>query len=390
MKRELAQLITGQVFLHASMTGMRLATPLLALQQGYSALAVGVLLALFSLTQVFMAIPAGRFTDRHGLRKPVQISVCIAVIGAGAAVLFPIFPVLCFGALTTGGATGFTVIALQRHVGRMSSDANQLKESFSWLAIGPSVSNFIGPFFAGLLIDHAGAVPADTTGFRAAFIMLAIMPLVAWYWIRQVKEQPMEPVLPEHANGRVWDLLKEPLMRRLLWVNWLLSSCWDVHTFVVPVLGHERGFSASVVGTILGSFAVASALIRVILPWIARRLQEYRLLTGAMVLAGLIFGIYPFFELPFAMGVCSVCLGLVLGVVQPMIMSTLHQITPAHRQGEALGLRIMAVNASSVVMPIIFGAAGAVAGVTAVFWVIGAGVASGSPLAWRLRPKKSH
>ena len=390
MKRELAKLITGQIFLHASMTGMRLATPLLALQQGYSTLAVGVLLALFSLTQVFMAIPAGRFTDRHGLRRPVQISVTIAMLGAGAAIFFPVFPVLCLGALTTGGATGFTVIALQRHVGRMSSDANQLKETFSWLAIGPSVSNFIGPFFAGVLIDHAGAIPADAAGFRAAFIMLCLMPLMAWYWIRQVKEQPMEPLHPEHANARVWDLLKEPLMRRLLLVNWLLSSCWDVHTFVVPVLGHERGFSASVVGTILGSFAVASALIRVVLPWIARRLQEYRLLTGAMILAGVIFGIYPFFELPFAMGVCSVCLGLVLGVVQPMIMSTLHQITPAHRQGEALGLRIMAVNASSVVMPLIFGAAGAVAGVSAVFWVIGTGVASGSPLAWRLRPRKSH
>jgi MFS family permease len=159
---------------------------------------------------------------------------------------------------------------------------------------------------------------------------------------------------------------------------------------VVPVLGHERGFSASVVGTILGSFAVSSALIRVILPWIARRLQEYRLLAGAMILAAIIFGIYPFFESPLTMGICSVCLGLVLGVVQPMIMSTLHQITPEHRQGEALGLRFMAVNASSVVMPLIFGAAGAVAGVSAVFWVVGAGVASGTPLAWRLRPKKLH
>ena len=390
MKRELAQLIMGQIFLHAAMTGMRLATPLLALQQGYSAMAVGVLLALFSLTQVFMAIPAGRFTDRHGLRKPIQMSVAISVVGALAAVFFPVFPVLCFAALSTGAASGFTVIALQRHVGRMSQDPNQLKETFSWLAIGPSVSNFIGPFFAGLLIDYAGAVPANAEGFRAAFIMVAILPLIAWYCIRLVKEQPMEPVDPEHANGRVWDLLKDPLMRRLLLVNWLLSSCWDVHTFVVPVLGHERGFSASVVGTILGSFAIASALIRFILPWIARRLQEYRLLTGAMILAAAIFAIYPFFELPFAMGVCSVCLGLVLGVVQPMIMSTLHQITPSHRQGEALGLRIMAVNASSVVMPLVFGAAGAVAGVSAVFWVIGAGVGSASPLAWRLRPRKSH
>lgn len=387
MKKELAKLIAGQVFLHACMTGMRLATPLLALQQGYSALAVGVLLALFSLTQVFMAIPAGRFTDRHGLKKPVRISVVIACIGASVSVIWPVFPVLCFGALMTGGATGFTVIALQRHVGRMSSDANQLKETFSWLAIGPSVSNFIGPFFAGVLIDHAGQTPADADGFRAAFVMLSILPILAWYWIRQVHEQPMAPQLPEHANARVWDLLQDPMMRRLLLVNWLLSSCWDVHTFVVPVLGHERGLSASVVGSILGAFAVASAIIRVVLPWIARRLQEYRLLTGAMILASLIFAIYPLFDSAMAMAICSVSLGIVLGVVQPMIMSTLHQITPPHRQGEALGLRIMAVNASSVVMPLVFGAAGAVAGVSVVFWVVGLGVAGGSPQAWRLRPK---
>ncbi|MFM7002813.1 MAG: MFS transporter [Betaproteobacteria bacterium] len=387
MKRELARLISGQIFLHACMTGMRLATPLLALQQGYSAMAVGVLLALFSLTQVFMAIPAGRFTDRHGLKKPVRLSVVMACLGAGLAIVWPIFPVLCFGALTTGGATGITVIALQRHVGRMASDANQLKETFSWLAIGPAISNFMGPFFAGLLIDHAGSTPADASGFRAAFIMLSLMPLVAWYWIRKVQEKPVEPALPEHANNRVWDLLHAPLMRRLLLVNWLLSSCWDVHTFVVPVLGHERGLSASVVGTILGSFAVASAMIRVVLPWIARRLQEYRLLTGAMVCASLIFAVYPLFDSALAMGICSVSLGLVLGVVQPMIMSTLHQITPDHRQGEALGLRIMTVNASSVIMPLIFGAAGAVAGVSVVFWVVGTCVASGIPQAWRLRPQ---
>jgi hypothetical protein len=54
------------------------------------------------------------------------------------------------------------------------------------------------------------------------------------------------------AKPRVRDLLRVPLMCRLLLVNWLLASCWDVHTFVVPLLGHERAFSASVIGSILG------------------------------------------------------------------------------------------------------------------------------------------
>ena len=387
MMSPLLRLIAGQIFLHACMTGMRLATPLLALRDGHSAFSVGVLLALFSVTQVFMAIPAGRYTDRHGLQKPMRMSVLVAAGGAGLSAVWPTFPVMCVSALLTGGATGLAIIALQRHVGRSARDTDHLKESFSWLAIGPSVSNFMGPMAAGLMIDHAGAVAADTMGFRAAFVMLCVMPLITWFWVRQVPELPLQIPHTDAANHRIWDLLREPLMRRLLLVNWMLSSCWDVHTFVVPILGHERGFSASVVGFILGSFAVASALIRVVLPRVAKHLEEFRILTIAMVMTALIFAVYPFTQSPMGMGVCSVLLGFALGVVQPMVMSTLHQITPHHRQGEALGLRIMTVNASSVLMPMLFGMAGAAVGIGPVFWLVGLVVGAGSRSAWHLRPQ---
>ena len=169
MTPELARLIVAQVCLHACMAGTRMAAPLLALREGYSPAAVGVLLALFALTQVFLALPAGRFADRHGLKRPIGYSVMAAMLGAGLAVAFPVFPVLCVAALLTGGATGVAVISLQRHVGRAATGALQLRRVFSWLSIGPAVSNFIGPFTAGLLIDHAGALPNSTTGYRAAF-----------------------------------------------------------------------------------------------------------------------------------------------------------------------------------------------------------------------------
>jgi len=386
MKHPLPRLIAGQVFLHACMAGMRMATPLLALKLGFSAMAVGALLALFALTQVFLALPAGRYADRKGLKKPLRISVVMASVGAGLSVLWPVFPVMCVSALATGGATGMAVIALQRHVGRLAQNPADLKAAFSWLSIGPAISNFLGPVLAGLLIDFAGPEPAHVTGFRWAFGLMAVLPWATWFWVRKVPEwhaaQPAESAGPRRAM----DLLAQPMMRRLLGVNWLLSSCWDVHTFVVPVLGHERGFSASVVGTILGAFAIAAAFIRVCLPWISRHVQEHQIITGAMVCTALLFGLYPFMPTPWSMGLCSVLLGLVLGTVQPMIMSTLHQITPAHRQGEALGLRLMSINASSVLMPMVFGAAGAVAGVAPVFWVVGLAVGWGSRAAWRLRP----
>ena len=366
-----------------------MAAPLLALQQGYSPAAVGVLLALFALMQVFLALPAGRFADRHGLKRPFGFSVLAACTGAGLAVAFPVFPVLCLSALLTGGATGSAVIALQRHVGRAASGATQLRQVFSWLSIGPAVSNFVGPFSAGLLIDHAGPAAGSLWGYRAAFLLMALLPLAGWFLVQRTRELP--PVLAQTGGSqpKAWDLLHEPKFRRLMLVNWFLSSCWDVHTFVVPVLGFERGISASVIGSILGAFALAAAAIRVVMPLVAAHLREWKVLVVAMLVTAVLFGLYPWMPSALAMGVCSILLGFALGTVQPMIMSMLHQITPEARHGEALGLRLMVINASSVAMPILFGSAGAVAGVAVVFWVTGAAVGLGSRAAWGLTADKT-
>jgi MFS family permease len=386
MTGALARLIAGQVCVHGSMAGMRLAAPLLALREGHSAAAVGLLVALFALTQVFLALPAGRFADRHGLKRPVAYSVAVAFAGAGLAALFPTFAVLCLAALMTGGAAGAATVAVQRHAGRAVHDATELKQVFSWLSIGPAVSNFIGPFCAGLAIDHAGATAGSLEGYRYAFLMLALLPLLSLLCVRGTVEQPSlaPPTTPGAAPQRAWDLLRDAPFRRLLIVNWMISSCWDVHAFAVPLLGHERGLSAAVIGTIFGAFAIAATVIRVVMPFVAERLRERGVMAGAMLITAVLFAIYPLLTSALAMGLCSVLLGLALGTGQPMVMSLLHQITPSHRQGEALGLRLMAINASSVAMPLLFGSAGAVVGVSGLFWAVGAMGLGGARLAWRI------
>ena len=397
MNGALARLIAGQICVHGSMAGMRLAAPLLALREGYSAAAVGFLVALFALTQVFLALPAGRYADRHGLKRPVGYSVAVACVGAGLAVVFPTFPVLCVAALMTGAAAGAATIAVQRHAGRAVHDATELKQVFSWLSIGPAVSNFIGPFAAGLAIDLAGSTPGSLEGYRAAFALLALLPLLSWFCVRGLPDLPAPGAAAGSASGgqpqRAWDLLGDAPFRRLLIVNWLISSCWDVHAFAVPLLGHERGLSAAVIGTIFGAFAIAATVIRVLMPFFARHLREQAVMAVAMLVTAGLFAVYPLLHSAWAMGLCSVLLGLALGTGQPMVMSLLHQITPSHRQGEALGLRLMAINASSVLMPLMFGSAGAVIGVSGLFWVVGVAGLGGSRLAWRIAnrvPKESQ
>lgn len=378
MNSILARLIIGQICLHACMAGVRLAAPLLALSLGYSAVAVGVLLSLFALSSAVLALPAGRFADRHHLQRPLGLSVTMACFGAGAAAIYPEYWVLCLAALCTGAASGVALIALQRHVGRAANDALELKKAFAWLSVGPALSNFLGPLLAGLLIDYSG--------YTAAFIAMTVLPLLCWYWVHDVPPVKYEEDTgPVPAKTPTWTLLQNPSMRRVLLVNWLLSSCMDVHTFLVPVIGHSMGYSASTIGAILGGFAISVALVRGLIPFLAEYLREWVLMAGALLLAGLIYGMYPMMQAAWAMGLCSILLGLALGSAQPMVMSTLHHITPEHRQGEALGLRLMLINGSSVAMPIIFGALSTVVGVSAIFWGVATVASLGSKAALRLQ-----
>ena len=389
---QLFQLISAQLFLHATMAGTRMAAPLLMLREGYSPAAVGVLLAFFGLTQVALAIPAGRYADRHGLLKPVRLSIMAASLGAALAVVWPIYPVLCLTALLCGGSAGCAVIALQRHVGRMAAGGAQLRQVFSWLSIGPAVSNVVGPVAVGLLIDHAGPAPGSLLGYQAAFALMALFPWLTWLLLRRVQEAPTSPAVKSEAGAslRAWDLLKDRCFAKLMLVNWFVSSSWDVHLLIVPLIGVERGMNASAIGAILGGFALAAAGIRVLMPLMAEHLQEWAVIAGAMLVTSAVFAVYPLMPGAWGMGACSVVLGMALGVVQPMVMSTLHQITPPHRHGEALGLRMMAVTASGVAVPVLFGSVSAIIGSAGVFWVVGAVVGLGAKAAWSLRPSPSH
>lgn len=374
-RRLLFRLVVAQVCVHGCMTGFRMAAPLMALRESQSAVAVGVLIALFALSQIFLSLPAGRFVDRHGLHKPVGWAVGVAVFGGVLPTAWPVFPVLCLTALACGAASGLAMIALQRTVGLLAQNPTELKQVFSWLALGPSFSNFLGPLAAGLLIDAAG--------FRWAYGVLAVLPLLAWVVVRRVRLPQRAQPQPVAQRESSWNLLRQPGFAKLLLINWVLSCCWDVHTFMVPVVGHEQGFSATAIGGILGAFAVAATVIRLVLPQLTAGLRELRVVATAMGVTAALFLVYPWLGQPVWMGLASVGLGLALGAVQPMIMSRLHQITPHHRHGEALALRAMTINAASVAMPLLFGSVGVAVGAAWVFWAVAGVVGAGAPMTWR-------
>ena len=79
----------------------------------------------------------------------------------------------------------------------------------------------------------------------------------------------------------------------------------------------------------------------------------------------------------------SFTLGLALGSGQPMVMSLLHSMAPAGRMGEAVGVRMSIINASTFAVPLLFGAIGSSVGIGPVFWLVGGALAGGGFFARR-------
>jgi MFS family permease len=365
MRGAFPAVIAALMCVHATMSATRVAGSLWLLQNGYPEWTVGTFLSLFAVAPMGLSLWAGRMADRHGLHRPLAISAVLGLSGPLLVLCWLGVAPLIVAALLTGGAVSVAAVAIQHEAGQMARDDQDLKRVFSWVALGPALSNSISPIVAGLLIDHGG--------YRAAFAFTLVLPLAAWLLGRWVPRHPLGPPAAEAAGAKprtAFDLLRHAPLRRLLIVNLALSSCWDAHSFAVPVLGHARHLSASAIGLVLGSFSVATTTVRFGISRFGKSLDERRVLRGAMVLAAATSALYVFLPGVAGMMAGSFVLGLALGSVQPMILTMMHQVTPADRRGQALGLRMFCTNAASIPMPSGFGLLAAATFPAAPMWLM--------------------
>src|SRR2546428_11297600 len=98
--------------------------------------------------------------------------------------------------------------------------------------------------------------------------------------------------LPEPGRS-ITDLLRHRELRPIFITSGLLATAWDTFTFAIPIYGSAIGLSASSIALVLGSFSVATFVIRVLLPAISRRLAPWPLLTVSLATAGAAFLLFP-------------------------------------------------------------------------------------------------
>jgi MFS family permease len=372
----LATLIGTGIANHVVLTGMRVTVSLDALARGASAATVGTLLALVAILPMLLAIAAGRMADRTGVRVPMLAGSCGVALAALLPVIVPGLATLFVSAALMGVSFMIYQVSAQYATGE-AGPPHERSRNFTLLATGYSISSIAGPLVAGVVIDHAG--------YRPVYILFALAPLfaiVALSHRRLVLPTP-HPAPGAAAGGTAIDLLRHPVLRRVLVMNGLISMAWDLHTLFVPIYGNSVGLSASQIGLVLAAFASATFLVRLAMPLLMRRLSEQEVLTTAVFIAALVYLAFPFSRSATMLSVLSFCLGLGLGAGQPMVLSLLHHHAPPGRMGEATGVRMSLVNSISVAVPLVFGAVGGSVGLAPVLWSVGVFLATGGYLARR-------
>lgn len=350
---------------HLAFVGSRMTSTLFALELGASRFTVGLLMSLFAVLPMCLSVSAGRLIDRTGPRRPLFFALSFLACGTVLPFLFPSVTVLYFSTTLVGTSFMVTHIAMNSVFGAHGSP-EQRAVNFSWLALGFSVSNSIGPLIAGFAIDGLG--------HAHAFLILAVFPVAALVLLLARKRPLPRPVRhgAPAADSGVLDLLRIAPLRRTFIVSATLAMGWDLYTFLLPLYGASLGLAATTIGMILSTFALATFTVRLTMPIMIKRLKQWVVIASAMAVAGCAYIVLPLVEAVPLLMLLSFILGMGLGSAQPIIMSQLYEASPPGRQGEAVGLRTSLLNGSHTLIPIISGGISAAFGMAPAFWLLAA------------------
>ena len=360
------------VLVHAGSGGAKVALPLHALHLGVDPFSVGVIMALWALVPMLIALYVGRLVDRVGPRVPM---LC-GTIGVVAALLVPyFFPgviAIIVMVVAVGTAFQFFFVPTQGITGALGSPEDRAR-NYSLLAVGFSIASFLGPLIAGFSIDYLG--------YQEAYLMLAAPAAAAaiLLWLKGgILPKAKVGTGEEQKKTSSLDLLRIGRLRDAIVASGLISIAWDLYLFYFPIYGHSIGLSASVIGMVISTFALAVFAIRLALPALARHWSEFEILLYAIGFAGLVFVLFPFLHNPYLLAAASFLLGLGCGVGQPMSMSLIYSLSPSGRSSEGAGLRVMFNHFTHLVVPIAFGGIGSMFGFVPVFLSCSAVLLGGS------------
>jgi predicted MFS family arabinose efflux permease len=357
-------------FNFATSSAARIVLTLYALELGAPASAVGVIGGLLFLFPLLLSWPIGTLADRVGSRGLLLFASSCGSVSLVLPYFVHSLPAFYVASALNGLALAFFHVTLQNLIGILSKPEDRPR-NFSNFSLTGSITNFTGPLLAGLSIDHFG--------HAAACLIIALPSVVAvlllLVWGRLLPPPGNPGAMPGPSALRT---LADREVRRMLAVSGMVQLGTDLFQFYLPIYGHSVGLSASAIGSVLATLAVASFVVRLFLARLVKQVPAEKLLAWVFCLGAIGFALVPFFTHPVALAAIAFFFGLGMGIGIPLTVMLMFSRSAEGRSGQTLGLRLTANNFVRVTGPIVFGAVGSAFGLPPVFWINAVMMAAGA------------
>ncbi|PFP30537.1 MFS transporter [Bacillus sp. AFS073361] len=354
-----------QTLISIAVQGTRPIVSLFADSQGISVSVIGILVSAYAFFPMLFAVKAGKWLDAYGARHMCLLGSIGLLVSVLIPIIIPIVPTLFFSQLLMGFSQICCLISLQKTVGNLPGNQDNLIAMFS---LTGSLGELIGPLASGFGYEYVG--------FRFTFAMAAVIVGIVLISCLLVPIKFWKSALAsriEKAGNKTssWKMLKHVNLRKALIISGLVLYSKDLFVAYFPVLGTGVGMNASSIGIVLSLVAASSIGVRLIQFRLLQIFGRGKILTSTLIISGLSFMLLNVSDFPVLYGLIAVFLGIGLGLGQPLSLAYAMKVSPLDKQGEVLGLRLTFNRSSQFVSPFFFGAVGRIAGVSAIFMVSG-------------------
>ena len=348
-----------------------------ALDLGAGEREVGLLVAAYALLPALVALPIGRYSDRHRPAPVLVGGILLLLAGCGGLSLAGDLTVLACATVVLGSGALATMIGAQTLVAHRSDEC-RLDRDFGLLSAAASLGQMIGPSLAGLVLS--GEVARSITTTRA-FILGVILCGVALltFWNLGGSARRLDPAARETPRHGSVQILRRRGVFGGMFASLALLTAVDVLVAYLPLLGEHRGITPAVVGLLLSLRAAASVVSRVLIPPMLTRWGRVRLLLASTLGSGLLMALVATTDRIWVLAALLVLAGFFLGIGQPLTMSLVVQAVPAEARGAALSIRLMGNKVGQVVVPAGIGVATGAAGASWAFLLLGAVLVASAP-----------
>ncbi len=352
----------------------RVLLTLYALDLDASATEVGLLGGLLFLFPLLLSWPIGALADRKSARGILLFAGACATVSLLLPFFFRNLLVLYAAAALNGFALAFFHVTLQNLVGGLSAPEHRAR-NFANFSLAGAMTSFVGPLLAGFSIDTVGYAWACLITALVSVIVIALLLTLG-------RHLPGAKPKPKATDDAPRALLDAAVWRMLI-TSGLVQLGYDLFQFFVPIYGHSINLSASAIGGVLATLAIAAFVVRLFLARLVAKYSGERLLAWVFFTGAAGFALVPFATNGYVLGATAFVFGLGMGIGIPLTVIMMYASSAEGRSGQTLGLRLTGNNLVRVGGPMLFGSMGAVLGLAAVFWIIAAVLVGGGVLAIR-------